>query len=55
MLKKRGGQDLSEWALIVALVSVVVMASLFALEPSLKQIWSHIEDALVAAENNTGT
>lgn len=53
MQQKHKGQDLSEWALVVALVCVVVMSLLvFGLDTNIKNISNIIVNAL--NQVNTG-
>ena len=50
-MKARQAQDIVEWTLIVALVSVVVMGALFALAPTMKQTSDTIINAMQNVNN----
>ena len=44
--KKEDGQVISQWSLAIAMISIIVMASLFALAPQLEGILKTISHAL---------
>jgi pilus assembly protein Flp/PilA len=48
------GQDLIEYALLVALISLVCVAALMAAGTQVNTIFSNIRDRLTTAAGNTG-
>jgi pilus assembly protein Flp/PilA len=46
LIAREDGQDLVEYALLAALLSIVSIATLQILGPKIKQTWQTISDAL---------
>jgi pilus assembly protein Flp/PilA len=54
-VREEEGQDLIEYALLVALISLVCVAALTAAGSQVGTIFTNIKDRLTSAAANTGT
>lgn len=45
-MSKKKAQSMSEWAMMVLLITVACMSTLLALGPNLQGVWAYIDHAL---------
>jgi|GEM_PF-2718398 len=51
ILKARKGQDIAEWAIAIALISVVTMAVLFMFAPKMNGLLEYINNSIFTVAN----
>jgi len=50
-MKRKKGQDITEWAIIVALISVVTMTTMFMFVPRMTNILDYISKSISNVAN----